>query len=181
MLQGFVCYLITGVNFCMECRPLENSLHHRWNSTLVYCVHKTAPKTLVCCGGSRGGARSGPPRPPPPLRPEGPKKFFKTSLSPPYLRNWMTTPIPPPPLICRSGSATVLGAHLFTRIWVRTVIISPVQKATVNLLIRVKRNSKCICGNSLSLLGAQNEDLLVLFCRCYLPGLDCNFCHVDSY
>ena len=31
-------------------------------------------------------------------------------------------------------------------------------KAIVNLLIRVNRNSKCICGNLLSLLGAQNED-----------------------
>ena len=134
------------------------------------------PKTLFCSGRSRGGALPPPPYFLPQLRPEGPKNFVLRP-APPYLRNWMTNPPPPPYLKvwishC-SGCPLVyqdLSAH---RDW-------PVQKATVNLLSRVNRNSKCICGNSLSLLGAQNEDLLVRFCRCYLPGLDCNVCHVDS-
>ena len=36
---------------------------------------------------------------------------------------------------------------------------SPVKNATVDLPIRLKRNSKRICGNSLSPFGPQNKDI----------------------
>ena len=144
------------------------------NSCLV-CPQNSA-KNLVLQWQIQGRGPGGPPTYfLPQLRPKEPKNFVLRP-APPYLRNWMTTPLPPylkvwishcsgRPLVYRD-----LSAH---HDW-------PVQKATVNLLSRVKRKSKCICGNSLSLLEAQNEDLLVRFCRCYLPGLDCNVCHVDS-
>ena len=38
----------------------------------------------------------------------------------------------------------------------------PFKKATVDLPIRLKGNSKCSSGNSLSSLGAQNRDLVAV-------------------
>ena len=68
---------------------------------------------------------------------------------------------------CPQNSAEifVLGPHLCTRIWVRAMsglfmLRSLLYKSgLVDLPIRMKGNSKCISGNSLNPLEAQNKEL----------------------
>ena len=89
-----------------------NDLHNTWfhlatqKSAFCYCGR---PKSMWYSGGFRGGAWRAqfPAYFSTKLRPEWPKTIF---LRPPpsYLRVWMTAPpLPPSPLIWRSGSATV--------------------------------------------------------------------------
>ena len=57
-----------------------------------------------------------------------------------------------------STKILVLGPHLCTRIWV-CAIIGLLKKAIVDLPIRLKRNLKCISGNSFSPLETQDKDI----------------------
>ena len=54
--------------------------------------------------------------------------------------------------------SSIVAPHLCTRIWV-SKMIGMLQKAIVDLPIRMKGNWKCISHNSLNPLGAQNRDL----------------------
>ena len=73
----------------------------------------------------------------------------------------------------------VLGPHLCTRIQVRSMIGLLKVIVIVYLPIKVKENSKCSSGNSLSPLGARTR-ILVLLRRCYEARLNygCNRRHV---